>query len=123
MQSQQPEVDGFKEKVQEILKRADQRNRQLVGKENIDINQQWNNLIKNLDKKYDDLTLLVERWTDFENKLKEIENKITSTYQRFGHIDLIIRSKKQQEEIKNSLEVSVHVIFLLTYLKKNVFLK
>lgn len=113
------------DKTQEIIKKSDQRNRQIISKENLNINQEWSNLINNLDNKLERLQSITGYWKEFDNKFSDLENSISNINQRYQHIDLVVKSKRQLEEVKNSIEVSLTFIYNLFYIfwHNNIFIR
>lgn len=106
MQSQQGELDSLNDKAQEILRQADTINHSNTEQENLNINKDWNDLVKNLENRLDTLAGLAKHWEDFDKTIHTFENQLIRLDERGQNVDQVVRSRRHLEDIKNVIQVS-----------------
>mgnify|MGYP004605405925 CR=1 FL=1 len=75
------------------------------------MNRLWNELIRGLENRRDNLQGIAERWDDFENRLHNWEKSIGRLEDKLRNVDLIVRSRRHLEDTKNAIQVSVKIFY------------
>ena len=117
MQSQTSDITLANQQAQSLIREADARNRQIIEKDNSDLNRLWQELIKGLENRRDGLQNLAEKWDDFENRLHGWEKAIGRLQDKFRNVDPVVRSRRHLEDTKHAIQVS----FSLFLMKKKTF--
>lgn len=105
-QNQQLELDLLLERVNEITKQADQRNKQNIQTQSDKVTEEWTTLVSDLETRRDTLTRLAQVWETFEGRWQNFESSLTRIEERAKHIDYIVRNKDHVISTKNTVEVS-----------------
>ncbi|KAJ8930094.1 hypothetical protein NQ314_017138, partial [Rhamnusium bicolor] len=112
IQNQQLELDLLLERVNEIAKQADQRNKQNIQAQSDKVTEEWTSLVSDLENRRDTLTRLAQVWETFEGRWQNFESLLTGIEERAKHIDYIVRNKDHVISTKNTIEVSdLKIIF------------
>ncbi|XP_060527804.1 muscle-specific protein 300 kDa isoform X12 [Cylas formicarius] len=104
IQNQQVELDLLQERVAEIVKHADERNRKTIQGQADQVSEDWSSLISNLEGRRDTLTRLAEVWETFEGRWQNFESQLTSIEERIKHIDHVVRSRDHVITTKKNVE-------------------
>nr|CAD7605236.1 unnamed protein product [Timema genevievae] len=83
--TQQPEIDLLNERAQDITKQADSSNKDLIEQEIGNANKEWMDL-------------------EFETKWQAFESLVVGNEEKSRHIDLVVRSKSQIIEVKQTIQ-------------------
>ena len=98
------------QQAQGLIRQADSHGRQLIEKENADLNKLWNDLIRGLENRRDNLQNVAERWDDFENRLHNSQKDLGRLEDKLRNVDLVVRSRRHLEDTKNAIQVSYNKI-------------
>lgn len=93
------------ERVNEISKHADKRNKENIEKQSMDISNDWSALVTDLEKRRDALTKLAEVWETFEGRWQNFECLISSIEEKSKHVDTIVRDKQHVINTKQTFKV------------------
>nr|CAD7570990.1 unnamed protein product [Timema californicum] len=85
IQMKQPEIDLLNERAQDITKQADSSNKDLIEQEIGNANKEWMDL-------------------EFETKWQAFESLVVGNEEKSRHIDLVVRSKSQIIEVKQTVQ-------------------
>ncbi|KAJ8984006.1 hypothetical protein NQ317_006860, partial [Molorchus minor] len=93
IQNQQLELDLLLERVNEITKQADQRNKENIQAQSDKVTDEWTALVSGLENRRDTLTRLAQIWENFEACWQKFESLLTGIEERAKHIDYVVRNK------------------------------
>lgn len=100
------------ERANEILKQADQRNKQTIQKQTGEVSEEWASLVSNLENRRDTLTKLAQVWETFEGRWQHFESLLTGIEEKAKHTDNIVRNKEHVIATKKNIEVGLSNICL-----------
>ncbi|CAH1990098.1 unnamed protein product, partial [Acanthoscelides obtectus] len=103
-QNQQLELDLLLERVNEITKQADERNRQKIKDQSDKVAAEWNSLVSNLEGRRDALTGLAQVWETFEARWQHFESSVSGIEERSKHLDYVVRNKEHVISTQNTIE-------------------
>lgn len=104
-QNQQVELDLLLERVKEITKQADDRNKQNIQRQSKEVADEWSSVVTDLEKRRDALTKLAQVWENFEGRWQNFESLIAGIVEKSKHVDTIVRNKQQVIDTKQTFEV------------------
>lgn len=104
-QNQQLELDLLLERVKEITKQADDRNKQNIQHQSKEVTDEWSSLVTDLEKRRDALTKLAQVWENFEGRWQNFESLIAGIVEKSKHVDTIVRNRQQVIDTKQTFEV------------------
>lgn len=87
------DVDLLNERAEEIIKQADQSNKDRISSEAAEVSGEWAHLLSDLQSRRDILSQLASRWEEFEAVWQQFENAVTTCEDKSKHIDTVVRSK------------------------------
>lgn len=105
LQSHHGDIDSINQLAQNLIRQADSRNRTVIEKENLALNQLWTDLVGDLENRLESFTNIADLWRELENKFHSLEKSATRLEERARHVDLVVRSRRQLEETKNAIQV------------------
>lgn len=107
-------MDLLLERVNEISKHADKRNKDNIEKQSKEVSDDWSALVTDLEKRRDALTKLAEVWETFEGRWQNFESLISSIDEKAKHVDCVVRDKQHVINTKQTFEVrfvnSVYIV-------------
>lgn len=98
-------MDLLLERVNEITKQADARNKQNIGRQGAEVSTEWDSLVSDLEKRRDALTKLAQVWETFEGRWQNFESLVYAIEEKARHVDGIVRNKQHVIDTKRILEV------------------
>ncbi|KAG5889989.1 hypothetical protein JTB14_035905 [Gonioctena quinquepunctata] len=104
IQNQQLELDLLLERVREITKQADQRNKQNIQGQSDRVAEEWTSLVSNLEGRRDTLTSLAQVWEAFEGRWQNFESSLTGIEEKAKHVDCVVRSKEHVVATRRTVE-------------------
>lgn len=114
-QNQQLELDLLLERVKEITKQADERNKQNIQRQSKEVTEEWSSLVTDLEKRRDALTKLAQVWENFEGRWHNFESLIAGIVEKSKHVDTIVRNKQQLIDTKQTFEVITVICACVLY--------
>ena len=87
-----------------MIRQADARNRQLIEQDNVGLNRSWQDLVRSLEQRRDNLQQLAEHWDGFENSLHAWEKALGRLEDKFRNVDPTVRSRRHLEDTKNAIQ-------------------
>lgn len=111
------------ERVNEISKHADKRNKENIEKQSKDVSDDWSALVTDLEKRRNALTKLAEVWETFEGRWQNFESLISTIDEKAKHVDSVVRDKQHVINTKQTFEVRFLKVILFTKNKCNVFVE
>lgn len=112
-QNQQLELDLLLERVNEISKHADKRNKDNIARQSQEVSDDWSSLVTDLEKRRDALTKLAEVWETFEGRWQSFESVISAIDEKAKHVDCVVRDRQHVENTRRTFEVGYgFVVFL-----------
>lgn len=106
LQSQTSDLTLVNQQAQALIRQADARNRQLIEQDNAALNRLWQDLVRSLEQRRDNLQQLAEHWDGFENSLHAWEKALGRIEDKFRNVDPTVRSRRHLEDTKNAIQVS-----------------
>ncbi|XP_070067948.1 muscle-specific protein 300 kDa isoform X8 [Drosophila takahashii] len=104
VQSQNSDLALVNQQAQSLIRQADARNRQLIEQDNAGLNRSWQDLVRSLEQRRDNLQQLAEHWDGFENSLHAWEKAIGRLEDKFRNVDPTVRSRRHLEDTKNAIQ-------------------
>lgn len=106
VQGQNSDLAGVNQQAQSLKREADARNRQLIEQDNAALNRDWQDLVRSLEQRREQLQQLAEHWDSFENSLHGWEKALGRLEDKFRNVDPTVRSRRHLEDTKNAIQVS-----------------
>lgn len=110
-QSQRPELNQLNERAQTILRQADPPNRERIDAQNAAINADWSAQVGRFEQRREQLIALQLQWEQYDNRVHAFENQVIRLEERAAHVDTLVRSRRQLEDTKHVIQVSVNRSF------------
>ncbi|XP_074030429.1 muscle-specific protein 300 kDa isoform X10 [Leptinotarsa decemlineata] len=104
IQNQQLELDLLLERVNEITKQADQRNKQNIQGQSAKVAEEWTSLVSDLESRRDTLTSLAQVWETFEGRWQNFESLLTGIEEKAKHVDCVVRNKEHVVSTRKTIE-------------------
>ncbi|XP_070139488.1 muscle-specific protein 300 kDa isoform X14 [Drosophila kikkawai] len=104
VQSQTSDLTLVNQQAQALIRQADARNRQLIEQDNAALNRLWQDLVRSLEQRRDNLQQLAEHWDGFENSLHAWEKALGRIEDKFRNVDPTVRSRRHLEDTKNAIQ-------------------
>nr|XP_016945201.1 nesprin-1 isoform X29 [Drosophila suzukii] len=104
VQSQNSDLTLVNQQAQSLIRQADARNRQLIEQDNAGLNRAWQDLVRGLEQRRDNLQQLAEHWDGFENSLHAWEKALGRLEDKFRNVDPTVRSRRHLEDTKNAIQ-------------------
>ncbi|KAK3930234.1 Nesprin-1 [Frankliniella fusca] len=100
----QSDVDLLNERARELTRQADAANRAHVEQQIAAVNREWEEVVSGVEGRRDALARLAQQWEQFDAGWTSLEAKVGDAEDAAHHLDLVVRSKVQLRESRNTLQ-------------------
>lgn len=100
----QSDMDLLNERARELTRLADPANRAHIEQQVLAVNREWEEVVSGVESRRDALTRLAQQWEQFEANWQALEARVAEAEDRAHHLDLVVRSKAQLSESRNTLQ-------------------
>lgn len=84
---------------------ADQPNREIIQRQNTDVNLKWTNTINSIDNQIETLSQIAQNWSDLERDISTVEKSLSSLAEKVKDIEFGQKAQPLLEDIKNCILV------------------
>lgn len=99
-------MDSLNEKGSEIIKQANDHNKNIVTEQLDEINTEWKKLISGLEERRKTLEALLKHWEEFDSKRHAVETQLNSIEEKNKLVDTTVKSRQHVLDTIKNLDVS-----------------